>query len=980
MCEVRFEKLRARLADLNTRNARLEDENRVLKCQYEEALEVANAVRDTHDENLRLQATVNRITAERDELQQRLDIALRRFEGERQESPAPPLLHERLFELKADLQREKENLQAEARGIRDSLEHERQERERAQVDRAEAEAALKRLLDTAQIRFGTVFTTAEQLRLFLTSPDTVKVTEGETNEQQLDVVRREGERAVEKLQRRLKAEKKGRKREVAEIVDGHNRQKAKLEQAVTDLEAQVEEAHRAVRESDFHHRQELVASDGRIRELEGAVEALRNQNAHLQSVNEKLGEVSRRVPMQMENTRTDTRVIASMKKQSEKELKIREKENHRLLAQLKKLEARVVETAEELQKTVGEKEKLEIELDELNESLENALAQQKAEKVACQQKETALSDIEARASSMKQVNELLKQNIERQKEELGTMYGERERLIGLVQNAMNVIISMEAVVEKLTSENKRLKAHVEELKAIPAPEPVRETVVEQIPYTSWFAPEFPGDLRSVVADICQNNVTPTALKLKHVLSAVGKFYNDVVSEKDKQISEKQEYLDTFCDRLDSFLVSLGTVIGKGELKATQILSDKSASSVILDTISQMKTETQEVAKAARSTTEQLSQIFKAIGVTNFNDCLTEIRARTEGVKRIEKLAKTQKQKARKLKKKEKQLRSQLQERELALKAVIDGQKSTISELEKANRAAESTILEHQMEITDLQGRAQTMSLNLQKEPVQTHQEDFEPERRQLLQSIEELRQKLQDSTKKNEKQEREVCEWKSVAASLKQEKKRRDAQLQDLEAQTEKMRETYQARMATEKQALKSQYEQLIEKLRQKNSELRALSAQSGEAAEACESKNRELVKRLNSCDKENERIRQRAVLQDEEIGRERQLLSTKSRALAIQAEMKCQSLVEEMKLKHEEEKTQICSYVISQFKELFDGRQCLNVPCMKQIVEKASSEYHRLLMSDQSIRRLLCISVPESTEDAVARLVLSAHSGKGVQ
>ena len=52
----------------------------------------------------------------------------------------------------------------------------------------------------------------------------------------------------------------------------------------------------------------------------------------------------------------------------------------------------------------------------------------------------------------------------------------------------------------------------------------------------------------------------------------------------------------------------------------------------------------------------------------------------------------------------------------------------------------------------------------------------------------------------------------------------------------------------------------------------------------------------------------------------------------------------------------------------------------MKQIVEKASSEYHRLLMSDQSIRRLLCISVPESTEDAVARLVLSAHSGKFVQ
>lgn len=978
MCEVRFEKLRARLADLNTRNARLEDENRVLKCQYEEALEVANAVRDKHDENLRLQAAVNRITAERDELQQRLDIALRRFEGERQEAPAPPLFHERLFELKADLQREKENLQAEARRIRDSLEHECQERERAQLGRAEAEAVVKRLLDAAQIRFGTVFTTAEQLRLFLTSPDTVKVTECETNERQLDVVRREGERAVEKLQRRLKAEKKGRKREVAEIVDGHNRQKAKLEQAVTDLEVQVEEAHRAVRESDFHHRQELVASDGRIRELEGAVEALRNQNAHLQSVNEKLGEVSRRVPMQMENTRPDERVIASIKKQSEKELKIREKENHRLLAQLKKLEARVLETAEELQKTVGEKEKLEIERDELNECLENALAQQKAEKVACQQKETALSDMEAKASSMKQVNGVLKENIERQKEELGTMYGERERLIGLVQNAMNVITSMDTVVEKLTMENKRLKAHVEELKAMPVPEPVRETVVEQIPYTSWFAPEFPGDLRSVVADICQNNVTPTALKLKHVLSAVGKFYNDVVTDKNKQISEKQECLDTFCDRLDSFLVSLGTLIGKGELKATQILSDKSASSVILDAISEMKTETQELAKTARSTSEQLSQIFKAIGVTNFNDCLTEIRARTEGVKRIEKLAKTQKQKAKKLKKKEKQLRSQLQERELALKAVIDGQKSTISELEKANRAAESTILEHQMEITELQGRAQTMSLNLQKEPVV--QEDFEPERRQLLQSIEELRQKLHDSTKKNEKQEREVCEWKSVAASLKQEKKRRDAQLQDLESQTEKMRETYQARMASEKQELKSQYEQLIEKLRQKNSELRALSAQSGEAAEACESKNRELVKRLNSCDKENERIRQRAVLQDEEIGRERQLLSTKSRALAIQAEMRCQSLIEEMKLKHEEEKTQICGYVISQFKELFDGRQCLNVPCMKQIVEKASSEYHRLLMSDQSIRRLLCISVPESTEDAVARLVLSAHSGKFVQ
>ena len=999
MREERFEKLRARLDEMNSRNARLEDEIRVLRGQYEEAMKLAGDVERTHEENARMQKATNELKAERDEVQQRLNIALQKIEEVRREvtpgvaKTAVP--HERLAEARDELARERERARAEVAELRERLEEARRDADKAKDAKLEAERAICRVLEAAQARFGSVFASAEQLREFLATPEEKR---GEAEGAKLQSLKKESARIVGKLQKKLKAEKKGRKRAIAKVKEdqmGYQKQRVQLEQAVCDLEDQVEEAHKAVRVSDMHHREELNANDARIRELEGAVEYLRSQNAQLKSASMMAVETRVEKPVVVNDgwkeraeelereIREKEHAIAVLKKQNSSELKSRQRENERIQGQVKGCEAKIAEMTEELRKVASDKEKLEIECAELKESLENALAQQQADKVAFQRGQTELSDVEGKASALKQANGILQQTIERQKNELSTMYGEREKLVALVQSVVKVMGSVESALEKANSENKRLNGQIQDMRAMDVKEPVHETVVEQVPYTSWFTPEFPSDLRNLLSDLAQNNVWPVSVKLKHILAAIAKYYNGLVAEKEKLADEKQRNLDVFHDKLDSFLVSLGTVVEHSTLNSEQLLSDGRTAGFIIEAISVMKAKSQEATKLSERINSQIAEICKAMGVSNVSDCVPEIQKRCHERKRMAKLTKGQKEKIKKLKGREKRMLCTLQEQEFSLKKVIDGQKATIADLENRNREAQAKILEHRTAISDLRVKADSLrditksdldqgtSVDMMHQLQQTH----EHEKQRLSGELEAAQRQLSEYSSRLQKLERENYEWKNKAVSMKKEKKHKESEIQELAAQIHNLSADYQQRITAEKQSLKDHYEQLIEKLKEKNNELRQMSAKSGEAAEACESKNRELMKRLCSFDKENEAMKQKYQLKDEEIGRERQLLDTKSRALAIQTEMKCQTLIEEIKLKHQEEKTQICSYVISQFKELFDGRQYLDVACMKHIVEKASHEYHKLLASDQAIRRLLCISVPEATEDAVARLLLSAYS-----
>jgi hypothetical protein len=111
-----------------------------------------------------------------------------------------------------------------------------------------------------------------------------------------------------------------------------------------------------------------------------------------------------------------------------------------------------------------------------------------------------------------------------------------------------------------------------------------------------------------------------------------------------------------------------------------------------------------------------------------------------------------------------------------------------------------------------------------------------------------------------------------------------------------------------------------------------------------------------------------------EENSREKQLLETKTKAAGIRLEMRCQAEIEDLKANFEDEKRKMFGLVAEHFANFFDARHSFDSQSYRQVIEKASSEIEKLKEADAAVRRLLCLSNDESTENAISKLLLSLY------
>jgi hypothetical protein len=137
---------------------------------------------------------------------------------------------------------------------------------------------------------------------------------------------------------------------------------------------------------------------------------------------------------------------------------------------------------------------------------------------------------------------------------------------------------------------------------------------------------------------------------------------------------------------------------------------------------------------------------------------------------------------------------------------------------------------------------------------------------------------------------------------------------------------------------------------------------------------NRDLIRRISNLEREIELTSQQLTTAKEELLREKQLGETKSKADRIRTEMKYQAEIDELRANFEVEVRKLCGFAGKQFPHLLDVRQAFDTRCFRDIIEKAGSEMVKLRETDAALRRLLCLSGEESTEDAVSKLLLSLY------
>jgi chromosome segregation ATPase len=181
-------------------------------------------------------------------------------------------------------------------------------------------------------------------------------------------------------------------------------------------------------------------------------------------------------------------------------------------------------------------------------------------------------------------------------------------------------------------------------------------------------------------------------------------------------------------------------------------------------------------------------------------------------------------------------------------------------------------------------------------------------------------------------------------------------------------------RIEYEKNSVRSQYESLLNTVKERNEELRLICSKTNESVLGTERHNRDLLRRINALERELEQITRQLDATKEENMREKQLLETKTKAAGIRLEMKCQAEIEDLKVNFEDEKRKMFGLVAEHFAHFFDARHSFDAQSFREVIEKASSEIERLKETDAAVRRILCLSNDESTENAVSKLLLSLY------
>ena len=109
-------------------------------------------------------------------------------------------------------------------------------------------------------------------------------------------------------------------------------------------------------------------------------------------------------------------------------------------------------------------------------------------------------------------------------------------------------------------------------------------------------------------------------------------------------------------------------------------------------------------------------------------------------------------------------------------------------------------------------------------------------------------------------------------------------------------------------------------------------------------------------------------------VKRERKLLQTSALAQKIAYESEWNRKFNEIKQRLEYENKQICCSCVELLRDFYDASEEINEKSAQKVLMRAKEELDKLTKSDLAIRRLMNIKQNQTTEGAVAKLLLSRN------
>jgi chromosome segregation ATPase len=924
---------------LQVENAELKKQNKDLREQLGRALALSAQVEACQTKYQAVASELRELKSERDDMGHRLEILLqtnkeltKKLQEEQQSRNSQAALS--ASTLARELERLRAQAATEIEAAAAELEKVKQSYEKVSTQHKIVSGRVERLLQSAQ---RTVSAQLPSLDALIELFDSGRLGDRSVTalEQKASTVENaELERRVRKLKAkvfRLRSEKKEADAATQDL---------QQELQATKLTARQHELEASAKAAQWQN--EATDAARAAEQLKSKAEALRAENARLRAgagppPGSKGGAVARK-PQETAGNRS-------------------------------RLSERVSDLAIELESSRAKQDRLERSLkaaEGANADLQLQLKKQKTENDALQtsadeaqaQANSLRSALQARASEAAQrgLAEAAAPSSKKAKKELAYARREIAKLEDLESQQKQQLEQTLAELRELKYAKEQLEAELEEAKFQLRELHAKSEVAKAVPATAPFPLDsfanigLDADAAAAVQKIAANPVWPLPSKFQASLKTIVSTYTRRLQETETKLATADRDNQTLLSNYSQFTLDLSIALTDKSLPSDNIFSKKVAERIVATAaeLRQTADDLKHECATLKAVTDHFAQAFE-INDSDFIKAIDEIKRIAYDQYSLA----AQKSKAAKVLKRENgQLARMLAASNSDKSARFDELTQKVDSLSRENEKL-------QAELAD----ARRALRRAESAPVCSKQErgacavDSTALQRELADVRRRYDQLLEQTTAEQER--------------LRQTNHRQSLEIAQLEQQLNEKSTALSQQFEAEKSASQAAHDSTITDLRRELAQQRSESERISSALQETIGKCQALEALNEKLAKKKQKAAHGAATLKLSIAKEKKLAELSAVAHRVSLEGEFNKRVDELKTKTEADKRRLYALGAEAFRGFFDATAEIDERSFRQMVGRAREELERLSASDRVVRRLVNASEGQTTEDAVAQIVI---------
>ena len=939
----------------------LEKRNQETQRQFDAVIETMQQSELLSKENVQLKAQINQLKAQKDELSQRLKIS------EQTKEDLSNKVKASLADSEREHQEEVQQLQAqilslqnqnriEAEKLRMKMQMSDDQALKSQADNAVMKSQIGKLLKLSSNYFHKTFDDLKQLTDHLMHPkvDEIESIKASMNENAQD------KEKLKRLKEAFDEEKSKCKQlelEVIQLRQTLQTESSKFASQVNQFQDKERKLQNTINQLQNDHKQEIVTLQNKMNSRKyhtmmtqtnnvdfGSIERLSDANKEIDRLNSKLIEAQNTIAHQQ--SKIDSYAAQSTDDNNVKE-KLREKaqkaiaKNEKMLKDMKEDEKRINALIEKLGECNDEKAQLE-----------SRIAVMKAENSDIQNQYDLVSK---ELSNTKRAIDLIERQLFAQIAEVKQITNDRDYLLTLVHNQNQALQKTESIIENI-------KKQVPKQSIFGPNSPSTSSNAQEIS-NDWEFGTLPEDLKSILRGIAENDGFSVEKRIAQIFNVVSRWFDNKESESAKEIKELKEKIE----------------------KSGQALSDFATS--ILNAIDQDSLDIEEIVEAISNLYKEKLGLQQKVNELEAKPVVCDkatFDEMTETIESLQDIIKVQRNKL-------KQRKAELKECKETFISVKDKTDEELQTLRDSHDKARQTIDSLQEQLDELHQRNKEL-LDELTETKDSHINEYSQAQSEIEAIMMEHSTKLEEMKAESDRQlqardnkllslqnkvqeyENSIKKWEEMSRDANDEVRNLKSQINKLNMEKDEQFEKMVHQKEKEARQIENKYQSMIEQLKIKSSETEAIVQNMTKDIEENEQKMKMMTQQMTEMQFKLQKADLKAQSQLDSVERTKKLAIAQLKAKLMAAETNYSLKFDEQKHQWEAEKRNLFGYFAQQFGAFFDAKQALNEDSFKQVVAKIKNEMERHIKQEKTIRRLLKAKESQSTEDALADLVLYMH------